>query len=189
MSIWHWFVKPLKHNKVLLVEHYKGVFEGLKLYWKVYGGLSSLITSPYLHLSLIISLIAHPAWMSQNKETFWFDLSLSTLPNLLGFTLGGYAILLAFGDDRFRKQIAEKTDDGNPSLFMSLNGAFLHFIITQAIAILFAIIGNALEIKAGVFAWIGFTLFIYSILTAVAAALAVLDVADLFEILRNKETK
>jgi hypothetical protein len=110
------------------------------------------------------------------------------LPNLLGFTLGGYAILLAFGDSRFRDKISEQDEgDDEPTLFMELNGTFVHFIILQAIAILLAVIGTAGTIRTGLFAWFGFTCFLYTVLTAISAAFAVLEISDLFQTMKNRK--
>jgi hypothetical protein len=170
-----------------LVEQYQGLFDSIKLYWKAYGGFCSLITSPYLHISIIISVVAGPLWLC-TKDSTWYQISLSALPNLLGFTLGGYAILLAFGDDKFRENISVKESD-ETTLFMTVNGAFIHFIVVQTLAIIAAVIGSSWNFKNGIFAWLGFTLFIYSILTAVAAAMAVLEMADLFEIVSNYAKK
>lgn len=166
-------------------EQYIGFYDGLKLYWKNYGGILGLLTSPYLLMAVVISFIGSPMWLCPGRVPTWYSLSLSCVPNLLGFTLGGYAILLAFGDEKFRKLISKEVEDNEPSLFMAVNGAFIHFILVQVLAILAAIIATAWSIKVGLFAFIGFTLFIYSFATGVAAAFTVLDLSDLFGTVNN----
>jgi len=77
---------------------YKGVNQLLGRYWVVYGGWPALIWSPYFHLSLVLLVITASQWINP----LWWDSVLSIVPNLLGFTLGGFAIFLSFGDDRFK---------------------------------------------------------------------------------------
>lgn len=164
---------------------YKGFWNSLSLYWENYGGTVSLFRSPYFHLAVALSLVAFPFWTREHDPT-WYDISISALPNLLGFTLGGYAILLAFGDERFMHILSGKEDDGSPSPFMRLNSTFVHFILIQVVAILTAILGSAWDLKSGLFALFGFFCFAYSILSAAAAALAVLRVACWFDVWKTK---
>lgn len=165
------------------------------LYYNTYGKLYAFISSPYLHFSIFISLLSYPAW--HQGSNLWYEMTLSILPNILGFTLGGYAILLAFGNDEFLKLIAGRDNDkkgnGNKSdskynsnerehsPYMKLNGAFIHFIFFQGISILFSIIGKSWEIKTGFAAFIGFTLLIYAISTAIAAAIAIFNISEVFD--------
>ncbi|OQY20097.1 MAG: hypothetical protein B6I36_02310 [Desulfobacteraceae bacterium 4572_35.1] len=156
--------------------HFK---KSLCIYWATYGGFKSLIASPYLFIALLISMACAPYWASERVNT-WHALSLLTLPNLLGFTLGGYAMLIAFGDEKFRNLISGSTK-GKISPFMALNGAFVHFVIVQVVALSIALFGSAWSLNTGCIAFIGFTCFVYSLLTAVAAVLAVLRVAGWFD--------
>lgn len=160
---------------------YRDVARSLRFYWKIYGGASTLIRSPYLHVAAVMAaIIMVPIW-DGTTETGWFEMCLTVIPNLLGFTLGGYAILLAFGDERFRRTISGPDPDGTPSPFMVVNAAFVHFIVIQAVSLLLALICKAWEWKTGLLAFIGSILFVYAIFTAVAAALAVLNLANWFD--------
>lgn len=172
-----------------LFNPWKGVFRSFALYWRAYGGWSSFFKSPYLHIAIFISAITYPVWLCSSKESVWFDITLSILPNLLGFTLGGYAILLAFGDEKFRRLISVNDKEGEISPFMVINGTFVHFIMVQSFAILLSIVGNAWSIKTGVMAWLGFTFFLYSIMTGIAAALAILNIASWFEMWNSHDSK
>lgn len=158
---------------------YKNIKESFSYYWNCYGGLRSLLASPYLIFSIIFSLVASPIWTNEIDKQSWFDLPISMLPNLLGFTLGGYAILLAFGDDGFRRLLSRTDEEEKEKIspFMKVNGAFVHFVVVQVLAILLAILGNSLSIKSGPFAFVGFTCFIYAILTGLSAVMAVLRMA------------
>ena len=162
-----------------LSEQLKGIKKSFSIYWEAYGGFNSLIHSPYLIAAIVIAILSSPL-LKENHPTTWYSLSLSVLPNLLGFTLGGYAILLAFGNERFLGLLAGDEEDKEISGFMAINATFVHFIIVQVISILLALIGTAWEAKTGLFAFIGLLTFAYSIFTAIAAAMSVLRLSKLF---------
>lgn len=159
---------------------YRNVLDSFLLYWNIYGGFSALFRSPYLHLSIITSIICFPIWTKKDPP-FWYDLALSSLPSLLGFTLGGYAILLSFGNEKFLMNLCAKNDN-DPSPFMNVNGSFVHFIVVQAFALFISIIALCWELKTGIFSFFGFTIFLYSILTGVAAAFAILRLGKWYDI-------
>jgi hypothetical protein len=160
---------------------YKYVRESISRYWKIYGGWHALLCSPYFHLSIIISLICYPIWSTDHEGWAWFNLCISVMPNLIGFTLGGYAMLLAFGNEKFRSLLAGSDDSGDASPFMKVNATFIHFILMQILSLLIALIELAWSIKVGVFAFIGFTIFLYALLTGIAAAFAILRLAGWFD--------
>src|SRR3569832_245229 len=113
----------------------------LKEFWKIRGGWSDLIRSPYSLVSLGLMVPTFHLWLF----TPWWELSASILPNLLGFSLGGYAIMLAFGDDRFKALLARKSKLANasseePSLYLKSSAIFLHFILVQLMALVAAIV-------------------------------------------------
>lgn len=162
-----------------MFEQYKGVWNSLKLYWSAYGGLRALFSSPYLHIALLLTCAFWPLWTDGCDS--WHEATLSVLPNLLGFTLGGYAILLAFGDDRFRQIIAGEEGEGKASPFMVVNASFIHFIILQALALIVGVGGKAQVIWGAPAAFIGTFLFLYALLSAVAAGIAVLNLSSWFD--------
>jgi hypothetical protein len=170
----------------LILKQYKGLYETFKFYWHCYGGIAGLVGSPYFLFSLIITSICHPIWLVA-KEKPWYEYPLGILPNVLGVTLAGYALLIAFGDDKFKKLFAGKYPDGSPSPFLVTNSMFIHFILMQVLAIFLGIIGSTLEIKSGWFAFLGFTIFIYSLSTAIAAAFAAQNVAFCFDMMIASE--
>jgi hypothetical protein len=167
---------------------YEGIFNSLNLYWKCYGGLPALITSPYLHSALVITLtICWPAWWSSGGP--WFDISCSILPNLLGFTLAGYAILMSLGSDKFIRIISGNFGDNKVSPFMEANGTFVHFIIIQVLALLLGLIGKMADIKQGLLALVGVFFLVYSIMLGVAAGLAILNIAEWRELFLDVEAE
>lgn len=163
-----------------LPKQYRSTATSFRLYWRIYGGFKGLLCSPYILVALGISLAAYPIWLC-GKSAQWYNLSVSALPNLLGFTLAGYTIIIGFGDGKFRDALRGEGPNGEPSPFMFLNGAFVHFLIVQISALLVGIVGTSWEVKTGIFAWFGFFIFIYAILTGLAAVMAVLNVANWFD--------
>jgi len=161
---------------------YKGVFECFKLYWSAYGGIKALLSSPYLHFSIFFSFVCWLGFQNVYPDVKWYDICISVLPNVLGFTLGGYALLMAFGDEKFRFLLAGTTKEEPISPFFELNASFLHFIILQIISLLYGIVSLIWEIADGWAAWFGLTLFIYSLSAALAAAFAVLRTARWYDI-------
>lgn len=86
---------------------YKGVLNIFGTYWRAYGGWIALLKSPYFHAALVLLALTFHTWTA---EDWWEDVT-SVLPNLLGFTLGGFAIFIGFGDERFRALLAEPEED------------------------------------------------------------------------------
>jgi hypothetical protein len=145
----------------------------------------------------------HSNWASAG----WWDDVLSILPDLLGFTLGGYAMWMAIGDDKFRSLISgrDHKKDPEPSSYMQVNAAFVHFIFLQALSILLALLAKALyvpvtsyQVTAPLAAlelhrftpyfWgLSYTVFIYALLSAVAATLALLRTSDWYDRLKTIE--
>lgn len=173
---------------------YKGVFSIYTRYWNAYGGFSALVRSFYLHAALIITVICTNAWLTAG----WWDQVTSILPNVLGFTLGGFAIFISFGDEKFRQLLAEPDEDDAeaPTAYVQLCSTFVHFILVQIIALLFAIIAKsthfpwekspdffkaALPWLNGAVGFVGYTLFIYSLTSALAATMHVFRIASMYE--------
>ena len=173
---------------------YRGVFSIYARYWRAYGGLAALVRSFYLHVALVITLICANAWLTAG----WWNQVTSILPNVLGFTLGGFAIFISFGDEKFRRLLAEPYEDdlNAPTAYVKLCSTFVHFIFVQIVALLVAIIVEAMYfpwekspdfIKValpwlnGVAGFVGYALFIYSLTSALAATMHVFRIASMYE--------
>lgn len=172
---------------------YRGMLALFGRYWQAYGGGRALVRSPYLHLSLVLLALTYPIWSAPH----WWDAVINVLPNLLGFTLGGFAMFLGFGDEKFRALLAEADDDDPeaPSLYVGMCATFVHFILVQVLALLFALLAKAwwfpfpwpatvaaalpaLNMTSGA---AGFGLFLYAITSAVAATMHVFRMATWYE--------
>ena len=172
---------------------YSGVVKALSKYWHAYGGLQALARSPYLHVVLLIALpLTFHTWA--NKD--WWSDPISALPNLLGFTLAGLAMSIGFGDDKFRALLAEPEEDASrPSAYVEMCSTFVHFIVVQIIALLYAVMAKglcfyadwmdpvrlALPLMNSIGGGIGYGLFLYSLTSILAATLAVFRIATIYE--------
>lgn len=136
-----------------------------------------MMTSPYLYIAGIITMLIGPLRLAdQNDIEPWVGLAIDIVPSMLGFSMGGMAILLAFSDSSIFKFLAE---EGKPeSVFMQVVANFFHFILVQTLAVLVAIITSA---HSGSFlSIIGCFLLVYAILIGVAIAGQLLNLAQVF---------
>jgi hypothetical protein len=167
---------------------YRGLGRSLGRYWKDYGGWRDFFKSPLLHVSVLIAASSYSVW----RDGQWVDLPLSLLPNLLGFSLGSYALIFSLANENLLAALNQPSSDGGPTLLRMINATFLHFILIQTIAIVFALINRssflvdvvgtvleatptaesvqqALVSAAGAF---GYWLTIYAVVLLIGAALA-----------------
>ena len=171
---------------------YKGVRQIFGRYWVAYGGSRALIRSPYFHAALVLLAVTFQSWM---KPEWWTEV-ISVLPNLLGFTLGGFAIFIGFGDERFRALLAAPEDDPKqPTVYVSLCATFVHFILIQVLALSYAIVAKSwwfhcswldpireyLPLLNGIAGAIGYGLFLYALTSVLAATMHVLRIASMYE--------
>ena len=184
---------------------YSYLKEILLFYWQSYGGMRALFYSPYLHVTVILSSIMWPIW----TQADWWDLVINILPSVVGFSLGGYAIFTAFGDEDFKHAISgivDKNKKKEYSPFIKANASFLHFIIIQLISLFLAVIAKArfyeslpdgikclleetLTIKGFfiiegfkiLFWFSSFSLFVYALSLAFAATFAIFRMARWFD--------
>lgn len=160
----------------------------------MYGGWRALLKSRYLHISALITIILYPTW----SHVGWWDDVLSLMPNLLGFSLGGFAMWIAIGDDKFRALISGAKGN-KTSPYMEVNAAFVHFIFLQILSILIGLIAKSYSsivvremesIKSSDFIYIviikgvsglGYLIFIYAVLSALAAVFAIFRVSKWYD--------
>lgn len=97
-------------------------------YWSVFGGAWSLLRSTYFWLSVVLTLISKPLWEnSPNQAPKWAAIATSIIPNLLGFALGGMAIMLSFSSGQFLQAIRQSGKED--SYFMKMIASFFHFTV------------------------------------------------------------
>src|SRR5437879_3044809 len=99
---------------------YAQVREVFSVYWRAYGGLRALLRSPYFHGALLLTALLSPAWTSGA----WWSNVLQVLPNIVGFSIGGYAIWLGFGDEKFKQLISFREKESEISPYMEVSATF-----------------------------------------------------------------
>lgn len=155
-------------------KQYQGVARTIVKYWKLYGGIGSFCESPYMHFALVISMITVRFW--QSLENPWYDVVISVIPSMLGFTFAGFAILLTFGSD-IRRVLCGSDTDGKPSPFINDSTSIVHFLVVQTISLLLALIFKPFSVKSAVVTFVGIAVFYYAISLALAAILAMFRMA------------
>ncbi len=109
-------------------------------------GFQRLVRSFPLILSLLLT-IASTIFLSLQKSDLHqinnelITLSLSIIPSLLGFSLGGFAIIVSFNDKDFLKKISRlsiNTDSKKiqPSLFQKVIAVFAWGILMQSLTLI-----------------------------------------------------
>jgi hypothetical protein len=112
------------------------------------------------------------------------DIAASVLPNLLGFTVGALAIVLAFSSAPVFETLAEA---GKPrSFFMKLTSSLIHFILVQVLALITAIAAKVTEVQ-----WLdNLSLFFlyYAVLVTFAAGIQLFLTAIIYNTKQSIET-
>jgi hypothetical protein len=157
-----------------------------KLAWKNMGGTAAIAKSFDFRIALAVSFMCWPAWLAPD----WWEKAISVLPSLLGFTLGGFAIFLGFGNDQFKELIARK--DEAKSEYLSVSSTFLFIVSVQVIALLYAIICESLWVPTPIWlmrispilpylnclAWfVGYFLYVLGIVLSLRAAIRIFRVS------------
>ena len=185
-----------------LAQSYGGAWRVWRQYWITYGGWRSVIYSPYVHVSLALAGVTFGVWIREN----WWEQVFSMIPSLLGFSLGGFAIFLGFGNEQFRNLISGRDASSwqSQSPYMATASAFSHFIVIQVLALLIAVLSSAAWLlpvptspllgkanEAARFAlwFFGYWLFLYALCLTAATLFAVFRVAKWFDEYRTQERK
>ena len=106
----------------------------LKTYWAAYGGLKAVFSSRFFLSSVLITALSYIEWMNNDYS----ELPISILPDILGFSIGAFAVWLGFGSEDFKEVITKlQTKHGNG--YDVSNASFLHLIIVQTLALVYAL--------------------------------------------------
>lgn len=163
-----------------------------KRYWGAYGGWAAVLRSRYFHMALAITPFCWGSW----SEPLWWDTVIGVLPNLLGFTLGGFAIFVGFGDERFKASLAApERDPEKPTVYRELCATFVHFIFVQVIALVLALVSKGMSFNAPlpvriaamlplintIWGAVCYAVFLYAITSVIAIGLHVFRIATMYE--------
>ncbi len=166
--------RPSEMRSADSVAH-KGSFQS---YWQVYGGLPSLLRSTYFWMSIVITIVAYPFWsdIPSYKAPEWTAITLQVVPSLMGFALGGMAIMLAFSTGRFLDAIRQKGKEN--SFFMKVIASFFHFSVVLGISLLVALMTIAFPNRY--LSGIGFFSSVYGVMLAIATVDHLWQTASIF---------
>lgn len=174
-----------------------GIIRSLASYVHYYGGLRAIPRSGYFWWALALALVSTRLWYD---AAGWIETASAILPNLLGFTLGGLAILLAIGDDDFRRKLVRGAS-GRPgaekNILLIANAKVVHFLVVQALCLVFATLAKGLPLDElqrlkeldGKIGWLATNtayaanlvctwLLFYALLLVVAAGLIIFQLAQ-----------
>lgn len=114
--------------------------------WSIYTKNKRFIKSKQLWGAVVITLICSIFLFFFTKDVSALSILdklinriLSIMPNILGFTLAGYVLLIGFGSDEFLEGITEQ-DDCDYSFFQHFSSIFAWSIIIQANTLLVSFI-------------------------------------------------
>jgi len=153
------------------------------LYWQNYGGFKSIFSSPYFMIAVVLTIFV----IFFGKADKWYEHTLNILPDILGFSIGSFAILISLGDNKFRKKLSLERNAEKSTPFMIINSSFVHFIFIQIVAILFALMSQLLELENIFCFFIGMFLLIYAVLLTLAATLVILQFSLWYQDFLNAE--
>lgn len=168
---------------MLLGAHVKHCYPSeLKNYWKTYGGFKAVRGSPYLWISFALSVIL----TLFGTEWYWYLEAKNILPNMIGFSLGGYAIMLAFGDSYFLQTLkdakhSEAKEKEEFSAYLGISASLAHFVIVEIVVLIIALFYDALSINNKIAAFLGCWGFLYALSLALAATLAIFFLSRMYD--------
>jgi len=169
----------------------------VRRYFGDYGGWKAVLGSPFFGVSFLLAAVSYSWWLSGA----WADTAIAVIPNLLGFSLGTYALLFSLMSSNMKRALKALRNSRGVTYLDEVNATFLHFIFCQVAALLWAfcykqtvitdlaaVIAKRwpcdLDLHPAVSAVIGFfglLLFLYSVLLAVAASMAVYRLARIVD--------
>lgn len=146
-------------------------------YWSVFGGIWGLLRSTYFGGSLVLTLVYPGLWKQlKDGKPIWTEVAIDVVPSLLGFALGGMAIMLSFSSGRFLEAVRQGGKED--SYFMKMIASFFHFSIVLSGALLIAIISQTFQHVA--LSFVGVWMTYYGIALVVATAASIWHTARIF---------
>ena len=103
-------------------------------YFRDYGGWPAVLGSPFLIMAFAMTTISYGSW---NDEK-WTDDVIQVIPNLLGFSLGTYALLFSLISNPIKNALKKLKNRNGVPYIDELNATFFHFILMQVSAFVWA---------------------------------------------------
>jgi hypothetical protein len=165
---------------LMIFRPWKNQIRAFRKYWKLYGGWAALATSPFFQASITLGFIV-PYFAHIKIDLAPYAISI--VPNLLGFSVGSMAILLAFSSSTIFTLIAEEGAEN--SLFLNMVANFVHFIVVQAICLCLALVSSFVTKFVPLRFSVNVMLF-YAIFTAVSTGMQLFNVAHIYNASEEK---
>ncbi len=140
----------MKETDPVKARHKKGIIGIIQSY-----GLSNIIWSFPSITSLLLSILVvgflyfNQQYNSHDILIKLSDLSLLIYPSLLGFSLGGYALIIGFGNTSLLKSMTRTKTDKDFTIFQRMNGIFAFGLLLQVLELIFAFIIKFTNILEG----------------------------------------
>lgn len=103
-------------------------------YFRHYGGWRAVFCSPFFAFSIFCSFVSYGNW----GNVKWVELTYQVIPNMLGFSLGTYALLFSLMGNSVKNALKSIRNNNNVLYIDELNATFLHFIFMQILAFFWA---------------------------------------------------
>lgn len=143
----------------------------------MFGGFWGLLRSTYFWGSLVLTLIYPDLWRCiKDGEPIWADVAIDIIPSLLGFALGGMAIMLSFSSGRFLEAVRQGGKEN--SYFMKMIASFFHFSIVLTASLVIAVISQTFHHVA--LSFVGVWMTYYGVTLVVATAASIWHTARIF---------
>jgi len=101
--------------------------------------LAKIFYSIPFRLSLLVSIIYAVFVILMNQQYVQLinliDICIEIFPSLLGFSLGGYALIIGFGNNNLLQSMTRQLKDKNFSLLQLINGTFAFSILLQSLVL------------------------------------------------------
>lgn len=159
---------PFKKIRILkdLKDEYSGPVKALIDLYRTYR-FSTLLVSPFLHLSLVFALIT---W-DIAKPLEFIETGLILLAIFISFSSASFAVFMALNNEQFvafqLKMAEAENNEVDSILSRAVQTTFIHFVLVQSVALfvlmLFKFNGQAINCYSPYFSFFAYLLFMYSI--------------------------
>jgi len=175
---------------------YRTFFRLISRYFSDYGGWRGLLLSPFLHVGILIAAASYSVWTTPR----WSDIVTGIIPNLLGFSLGTYALLFSLMSTRMKQALKHLRNQAGKPYLDEINATFFHFIVIQALSLMWAILMksslvydlavaasapdivlDAVDLANHAAGFIGYVLLNYSLALVIASSIAVYRLARIVD--------
>jgi len=175
---------------------YSTFFYVIRRYFSDYGGWRGLACSPFLHCGLVLTVLSYSTWTSGK----WTESVTGIIPNLLGFSLGTYALLFSLMSNRMKQALKHLRNKAGIPYLDEINATFFHFIMVQTICLSWALLMRSTIVYDLAVYWsapssvfrviglfddfagfVGYSLLSYSLVLVIASSLAVYRLARIVD--------